>query len=538
MRLTVALLFVMSIAGCGMISFSVSGSEVEKRNEKTTIAGQHWRPDSVWVIAGSEYAAGGVHRFFWGDHYRDEWTAPFAVQILDLGTFGGGLTPVKRGGGYQTKSLRFRGNDGRFYSFRSINKDPTRALPSELRQTFAGDILQDQISASHPAAVLIVDVLADALGVLHPKPMLGLMPDDERLGEFREDFAGVLGTIEDYPADGPDGEPGFGGSTKIVSTLKLFENLDKNSDDIVNARSLLTARLLDILVGDWDRHIDQWRWARFDEGGRDVWYPIPRDRDQAFARLDGIVPSFGATAITQVEGFGESFPKIDDLTFSGRYVDRRFLVHLEWNTWDSLTTSVIERLTDDVLERAIDRVPQGMKQTTNWILSGLKSRREKLRQASREFYLSLADFVDIRLSDRAEHVNVSRMNDDNTEVTAYKRDKKSGGPAGGPVFRRTFHRDETTEIRVYLLGGDDKAVVTGSVRSGITIRIIGGEGDDELVDESYVKGKLFGFVPLITTATRATFFYDDTGNNTIIAGSGTVVDTDRFESTMIASKQY
>lgn len=528
----------MMIGGCGVISFSLGGPEGDKGNEKTTVAGRHLSPDSIIVVAGPEYAAGGLHRFFWGDHYRDEWTAPFAVQVLDLGTFGGGLTPVKRGGGFQTKSLRFKGNDGRFYSFRSINKDPTKALPAELRQTFAGDILQDQISSSHPAAVLIVDVLADALGVLHPKPMLCLLPDDEQLGEFREEFAGILGTIEDYPADGPDGEPGFGGSTKIVGTLKLFEKLDRNSDDMVNARSLLTARLLDILVGDWDRHIDQWRWARFEEGGRDVWYPIPRDRDQAFARLDGIVPSFGATAITQVEGFGESFPKIEDLTFSGRYVDRRFLVHLDWLTWDSITTSVIGRLTDDVLERAIERVPTGMKQNAGWILRGLKSRREKLRQASREYYLSLADFVDVRLSDKAEHVSVSRVNDDSTEVIAYRRDKKSGGPGGAPVFRRTFYRHETTEIRLYLLGGDDKAVVTGTVCSGITVRIIGGEGDDELVDESHVQGRLFGFVPFIATAAQKTFFYDDTGNNAIIAGSGTVVDTDPFESTMLASQQY
>src|SRR2546425_1710669 len=35
------------------------------------------------------------------------------------------------------------------------------------------------------------------------------------------------------------------------------------------------------------RSPDQWRWARFDEGGVHVWRPIPRDRDQAFSRLDG-----------------------------------------------------------------------------------------------------------------------------------------------------------------------------------------------------------------------------------------------------------
>jgi hypothetical protein len=37
-----------------------------------------------------------------------------------------------------------------------------------------------------------------------------------------------------------------------------------------------------MLIGDWDRHDDQWRWAAFDEGKQTVFKAIPRDRDQAF----------------------------------------------------------------------------------------------------------------------------------------------------------------------------------------------------------------------------------------------------------------
>ena len=44
---------------------------------------------------------------------------------------------------------------------------------------------------------------------------------------------------------------------------------------------LLRARLLDMLIGDWDRHDDQWRWVAFEEGKHDF-KAIPRDRDQAF----------------------------------------------------------------------------------------------------------------------------------------------------------------------------------------------------------------------------------------------------------------
>jgi hypothetical protein len=35
-----------------------------------------------------------------------------------------------------------------------------------------------------------------------------------------------------------------------------------------------------MLLGDWDRHEDQWRWSEFEkENGEHYFRPIPRDRD-------------------------------------------------------------------------------------------------------------------------------------------------------------------------------------------------------------------------------------------------------------------
>ena len=55
----------------------------------------------------------------------------------------------------------------------------------------------------------------------------------------------------------------------------------------MDARALLKARLFDMFVGDWDRHIGQWDWIRVK--GQDKWQPMPTDRDQAFAKFDGLV---------------------------------------------------------------------------------------------------------------------------------------------------------------------------------------------------------------------------------------------------------
>src|SRR3989449_4736874 len=102
------------------------------------------------VVAGARYRAGWLHRLFLGAHYRDLWGTPVEVEVLDLSRFAGGLTPTGCGGRRQTKVLRLLGKDGRQYVFRSIDKDPTLALPPELRATFARDVVQDQISSAHP----------------------------------------------------------------------------------------------------------------------------------------------------------------------------------------------------------------------------------------------------------------------------------------------------------------------------------------------------------------------------------------------------
>src|SRR5439155_1024887 len=139
------------------------------------------------VIAGAHYGAGWLHRLLLGAHYRDLWTTPLEVDVLDLSRVAGGLTPSRCGGRRQTKSLR------------------------------------------------------------------------------------LLGMVEGRPTEPPDNEPGFAGAAELASTKKLFEHLENDADHRIDSRAFLAARLMDVFIGDWDRHHDQWRWARFDSGGVHWW---------------------------------------------------------------------------------------------------------------------------------------------------------------------------------------------------------------------------------------------------------------------------
>src|SRR5262245_11044454 len=89
------------------------------------------------VVAGAQYQASGVHELFLGADYRELWATPIEVEVLDLRTYASGLTPVRRVGGMQTRSLALKGGDGKAYTFRSLDKNPAAALPPDLQGTLA-----------------------------------------------------------------------------------------------------------------------------------------------------------------------------------------------------------------------------------------------------------------------------------------------------------------------------------------------------------------------------------------------------------------
>jgi hypothetical protein len=436
-------------SGAGVLAF---GLLTHGLSAQTPAAPASGHPDSVVVTPGAHYRAGGLHVLLFGRHYRDLWTTPIKVEVLDLSTFAGGLRPTRRGGGMQTRSLRFKAADGREYQFRSLDKDPTPLLPENLRRTVARRIVQDQISAGHPAAPLVVSPILDAAGVLHAEPRLVLLPDDAALGEFRAEFGGMLGTIEERQTVGPNGDPGVFGATKIVNTDELFERLEKHQDEQVDARAFLTARLVDLFLGDWDRHQDQWRWARLVDAPDARWTPIPRDRDQAFARFDGLLLSLARLSAPQLVEFSPTYPSMVGLTWNARVLDRRLLSGLERPAWDSAAAALQKLLTDSVIDAAVERLPPELKPANAaWLGGALKHRRDQLPLAARRFYRLLAADADVYGSDQGELVEAVHSAPGILDLTIYP----AGGQSAPPLFHRRFDRAETGEIRLYLHGGDD-----------------------------------------------------------------------------------
>jgi hypothetical protein len=455
-----------------------------------------FRNQLVRIHASDQYDAGRTKQFLLGTNYRKTWSQDIVVPVFDIGSEKGGLKIVQRGGGMQTLSLRLEDSTGHEYVIRSVEKFPEHAVPEVLKKTFAQDLVQDQISASHPYGALVVPALAEAAGIYHTSPKLVYIPDDIRFEAYQQMFAGSLAIFEERPSGDWSDARHFGNSPKIINTAKVLEKLAADNDNKVDQLFVLRSRLFDLLIGDWDRHDDQWRWATFKDKKTETFRPIPRDRDQAFFVNEGKLAKVWSRkwALPKFEGFDEKIDWAPGLSFNARYFDRTFLSELTRENWIATVGELQHGLTNEVIEKAIRQWPQEIYDLDGErIISSLKARRDNLLTDALSLYEFLAKGVDVTGSDKAEVFNVSHLPGGDVAVQVFKLTKD--GDVGKILFDRVFRKNETRELRLYGLGGDDKFNVSGSTKRPLTVRIIGGAGKDSLADNSRLR-------------VRRTIFYD------------------------------
>jgi hypothetical protein len=432
-------------------------------------------PERRTVVAGPRYEKGGLHRFLFGAEYRDLWTTPVNLEVLDLATYAGGLKPLGLVGHGQTKGLSLLGADGMRYTFRPVLKDPTGLLPQELRETIARAVIVDQMASQHPAGHVVAPGLLAPAGILHNEPRLVVMPDDPALGEFRAAFADLVGDIEEW-----GGSPGFGGSMETIDGEEMWKRLGHDPEVRADSRTYLKARLIDLLMGDWDRHRNQWRWAKVP--GQARWEPVPEDRDQAFVRFDGAMNALLRPQVPMLVKFSPAFSSLPGTTYDGWDVDKRILADLDEPAWDEVARELQSELTDPVIAAAVARMPpEYFAKDGAALIAGLESRRDGLQEEARKFYRYINKDVDVFCTDQDEHIAARRYENGDLELSVGEGDSGAGtGPR--PYFKRRFTATVTREVRLYLGGGSDEVVVTGGRHRGVLFRVVAGAGDR--VDDS------------------------------------------------------
>jgi len=441
------------------------------------------------AIAGPQYAKSNLKQAIFGKHYRSSWTTEIHnIPYLDLEQYDGGLTPYERGGGAQTNSLKFKSKAGHRFAFRLVDKTPTKRLDPDLAAGLYGKAVQGLTTTQHPYGSTIITALMDELELPHSQPTLYLMPDDAQLGIYRAEFARQLGWLEIKPRGKKKGVPGFEGADKVLSTLEMYESLMDSYENKIDVAAYVKARIFDIWISDWDRHIKNWKWLGY-EGEKGMFFkPFPKDRDKALVVLNGIYKALDWEFVApDMANFKEKYQGLKSLNHKNRSMDRWLANSFTYEDWRQAAKEVQQLMTDEVIDEAIATMPKEVQSLTQARISRvLKIRRDNLPQAIDQYYKMLVKYIDIVGSNKKEYFELTRLENGDVAAKIYALTKDQN--KGELIYNRLFRRNETKEIRVHGLGKADHFKIIGKTNKSIKIRIIGGDGADIIEDESLVKG--------------------------------------------------
>lgn len=457
------------------------------------------------IYSEEETTKGGIYKAFWGARYREAFSKKVTVPTVNLDTLFGGLTPVRKGGGNQSKSIRLEDKQGREYVMRALRKNALQYLQAvafkdqyiegQFDDTYTEGLLLDVFTGSHPYAPFAIATLADAVGVYHTNPVLYYIPKQNALGTFNDEFGDELYMIEERAADGHGDKASFGFSNELISTDDLLKELNKDEDIVLDEATYIRARLFDMLIGDWDRHEDQWRWAKFEENKKTVYRPVPRDRDQAFSIMaDGALLSLATTILPSLrlmKSYDDDLKSPKWFNLEPYPLDMALINQSNRDVWNAQVKHIVDNLTDDVIDEAFTYFPPEVNQeTVKEIKLKLKGRRSNLQKISDNYYNHINKFAIIKGTNKDDWFKVERLPKGNTKVTAYRIKK---GKKADVFHERTYTAKDTKEIWIYGLDDDDRFDVLGKGSQFIKVRLIGGQNKDTYNIENGKKVKLYDY---------------------------------------------
>ncbi|WP_148041260.1 hypothetical protein [Rufibacter immobilis] len=479
----------------GLVTFFFADQATEQTDAPAVFFGENNATqilqDSVLVSAGAHYQLSKVGMFFLGKHYRPVWAVPVKAKVFHMDEAEGGLAIEKLGGGMQTTSLTLTDSSGRRFALRSLDKDPVSVLSPFWRKTLVGSFVRDQVSATNPYAALVVAPLAQAVGVFHPSPRLVYVrPSDKSFKQYAYLFGSKLFLMEEKFTSKASLTKEFGAATDLVSSEEMLARRFRSSQHRIDQWAFARARLLDMLLSDWDRHEGQWDWAVYVQG-KETWYkPVPKDRDQALCLYDdGVIPWLATRkfAARKFESFHASFHDVYGLTINAAFLDARALSEVTLTDFKRIAREMQTALSDSVLSAAVKQLPSPVYQLVGEeTFAKLKSRRKLLVQVAEEYYSILAKEVMVPGSDAADRFVVQRLSQGRTVVEVFRMGE--GNVNKSKVYSRTFFASETEKIHLYGLGGNDIFDVKGTAAKGSYVHLYGGEGTDEVTDVSSLEG--------------------------------------------------
>lgn len=439
------------------------------------------------------------YEFFWGPHYRDIYSKEIEAPVLKLDSFPGNLRAISEGGGNQSRSLRLIDDQEHEYTVRELRKSATRFIQSKINDhyvkdlmtgTLAEDVVQDFYTTAHPYAPFALNSIFKKLDIYNAEPEIYYLPKQKQLGIYNEDYGDKLYMFEAHAGDHNKSFARFGNADDIISTKDLLEEIRKSKKVKVDEPNYLKARLMDFVIGDYDRHYDQWRWAAYEkEDGTTLYKTIRRDRDQAFPKYDGLFLNLLKVGMIDFRSMERYDDDVNSVKWMSRYaypLDQAFLKSITWEAWQEQVKFIQDNLTDESIEAAFKTLPEATQdESIANIKKVMKTRRDNLSSIAKLYFEYLMAHQIILGTEEKDEFLITRLPHGETKIELTTED--------GQSFERTYTKDITKEIWIYGLDDEDTFKITGEGDRYIPLKILGGENNDVYDFENTHAAKVYDY---------------------------------------------
>lgn len=449
------------------------------------------------ILIPEETSDSRAYRLFWGERYTEDYLVPVKSKVVYLDTLKGGLTPMRKGGGNQSKTLHLKSSDGTRYVMRAMKKDGAKFIQNivfkdqyvgeSFDNTYSEKLVRDIFTGSYPYVPFIIADFAEAINLAHLNPKLYYIPKQNALGAYNENYGDELYLFEEHASAGQAESDSINFTGNVISTLEMMGEVHKDESKSIDEEAFIRARLFDMLIGDFDRHQDQWRWLEFKEKGQTIYRPLPRDRDQAFSKLgDGLVGGMITELVPAARSYrkySEDLKDVEGFVVNSYVLDKAFISYSTKLAWDQQVQLIQTNITDDVIDKAFRVIPSEVNQETIEELKAImKVRRNNLQLISDRYFDLLNKYAVVIASNKDDFIKLE-SNEDGEITISLSRIK--GESIKDEYYKRTFYPKETKEIWVYGLDDEDVFEVVGK-STKIKIRLVGGQNNDTY---SVAKGK-------------------------------------------------
>lgn len=415
----------------------------------------------------------GIYNLIVGKHYRELYCTPISVKTTGLYNLYGGLSFVNQLP--RLHALFFETKDSHLYMVRPLG-GATTFLESdffqniynkqEFRGTYLDRLIGDAYTITHPYAFVVANELAGKIGVSSFDSEIyyvlkHLKTDTIADGTGVEDRLISVYDLKEYTL-----------RSKIIETEELLTKIQESKLYYVDQHQYVRERLLDILIGDWNKTRESWQWYENAVGDSLVYMPLIADRSHAFTKIDGkfLKLMLGALGLGGITNYSGSINNLEKANEIGIPLDVALVARSRRDVWHQEAKYIKSVLTNEVIDEAFKLLPEEIyvSSDTELIKNKLKRRRDLVEVIAQKYY-NILQKTPVILGTHSDDLFVIDQQDKRTtNIRLYDRNTEQ------LLFDKKYDK-KTKEIWLYGLKGDDSFKVLG-VEKGIPLTLVGGKG--------------------------------------------------------------